>query len=84
MMHLIGGQLLVFANQTTANVNDTVSISVIVDNFGLLNWGNVSVYIPVPKGLQYLSYSVPSYKITDYDPTTGIWNLNCDMGDRTP
>ena len=80
---LIFGHLFVLANQTTANVNDTVSIIDTVDNLGMINWQNVLVYIPIPKGLEYLSYSLPSYNDTSYyDPTTGIWSINSNLGCR--
>ena len=77
---LIFGHLFVLANQTTANVNDTVSIIDTVDNLGMINWQNVLVYIPIPKGLEYLSYSLPYKDTSYYNPATGIWSINSNLG----
>ncbi|MBP2046998.1 chitobiase/beta-hexosaminidase C-terminal domain-containing protein [Methanobacterium aggregans] len=63
-------------NQTTANVGDTVSITVTAINNGFFDWSPVKVYVPLPDGLQFMSFVVPDKTLQEYDPTTGIWDLN--------
>ncbi len=36
----------------------------------------VIVYVPIPDGLEYKSHIVPNRTRQDYDPDTGIWNVN--------
>ena len=42
---------------------------------GLVDWGNLTIYAPVPAGLQFLSFEAPGLTMQNYDPTTGIWNV---------
>lgn len=73
------GSLSLGTSETTAHVNDTVQIVVTMTNTGLVDWSPVSIYIPIPNGLQYVSFIVPDRNLQDnlgYDPTTGIWNIN--------
>lgn len=72
----VNGNLFVEFNQTTANVGDTVSISVTAVNNGFFDWSPVKVYAPLADGLQFMSFVVPYKTLQGYDPTTGIWDLN--------
>ena len=73
--HLFMGSLTVKLNQTTLHVNDTVQISITATNNGLVDWGDLTIYAPVPAGLQFLSFEAPGLTMQDYNPTTGIWNV---------
>jgi uncharacterized repeat protein (TIGR01451 family) len=68
------GDLSVDASPTTVHVNDTVTLTVTAENSGLGDWENVMIYAPIPAGLQYVSYVIPSRTIP-YNPSMGIWNL---------
>lgn len=72
----VNGNLFVEFNQTTANVGDTISITVTAVNNGLFDLSPVKVYAPLPEGLQFISFVVPDKTLQEYDPTTGIWDLN--------
>ncbi|HEX3013864.1 MAG TPA: chitobiase/beta-hexosaminidase C-terminal domain-containing protein [Methanobacterium sp.] len=73
---LFSGYIVVGFNQTTAHVNDTVLITVTANNNGLVNWSPVKIYAPIPDGLQYVSHIVPDMVRQDYNPLTGIWDVN--------
>lgn len=63
-------------NPTTAKVGDTVTITVTVNNDYVVDLCPVIVYAPIPDGLQYMSHVVPDKTRQDYDPSTGIWDVN--------
>ncbi len=72
---LYSGTLTVVVNPTTAHVNDTVQFIVTVTNTGLVDWSSLKIYIPIPKGLQFVSFVVPDEILQNYDPSTGIYDL---------
>lgn len=61
---------------TTAHIGDTVTITVTASNDYLLDFSPVVVYAPIPEGLQYLSHVVPDRQRQDYDPGSGLWDVN--------
>lgn len=63
-------------NPTTAKVGDTVTITVTVNNDYVVDLCPVIVYAPIPDGLQYVSHVVPDKTRQDYDPSTGVWDVN--------
>lgn len=68
--------IFVEVSPETAQVGDTVTITVTVENDVLVDCSPVIVYAPIPAGLQYLSHVVPDRQRQDYDPDTGIWDVN--------
>lgn len=70
------GSLNVNMNATTAKVGDNVAINVIITNTGLCDWENVELYMPIPSGLEFESFAVPGITVGDYNPITGLWNVN--------
>ena len=72
---LFMGSLSVKLNPTTLHVNDTVQIIITATNTGLVDWGNLTIYAPVPAGLQFISFEAPGLTMQNYNPTTGIWNV---------
>ena len=69
------GELNASLNETTFHVGDTVSLIIHPQNYGESDWENVLIYAPVPKGFKYVSHVVPERTVQDYDPSTGIWNV---------
>jgi hypothetical protein len=63
-------------NDGLAHVGDTVYIYVHPHNTGLSDWKNVVIYAPIPEGLEYESWVMPDRTLQDYDPSTGIWNVD--------
>lgn len=61
---------------TTVHVNSTVTITVTASNDGLLDWYPVEIYAPIPDGLEFLSFVIPDKTLQNYDPNTGIWDVN--------
>jgi len=70
------GYLSVEFDKTTANVGDTVTLTVTASNEGLDSWYPVEIYVPIPSGTQYVSHVVPDKTLQNYDPGSGIWNVN--------
>jgi len=70
------GYLSVEFDQTTAGVGDTVTMTVTASNEGLDSWYPVMIYAPIPSGMQYVSHIVPDKTLQNYDPSSGIWNVN--------
>jgi len=70
------GYLSIEFDQTTASVGDTVTMTVTASNEGLDSWYPVEVYAPIPSGMQYVSHVVPDKTLQNYDPGSGIWNVN--------
>lgn len=68
--------IYVEVNPTTAKVGDTVTITVTVNNDYIVDLCPVTVYAPIPEGLQYMSHVVPDKTRQDYDPGSGIWDVN--------
>lgn len=68
--------LTVAFNQTTAHVGDTITIMVTATNDGSSTWHPLKIYISIPQGLQYMSHIVPNRVLQNYDPSTGIWDVN--------
>ncbi|MGF7117583.1 hypothetical protein [Methanobacterium oryzae] len=66
----------VSVSPTTANVGDTVDITVTVFNGELVDLNTVKVYVQIPDGLEYRSHIVPNRTRQEYNPDTGIWNVN--------
>ena len=64
-----------YADSYDVHVGDTFTITVSADNSGLGDWENVLLYAPIPTGLQYISHVMPDITSQDYDPSTGIWNI---------
>ena len=72
---LYSGSLTIQIDPTTVHVNDTIEIIVTATNSGLVDWGQLKIFMPVPAGTQYVSFVVPNRNLQYYDPTTGIWNV---------
>jgi uncharacterized repeat protein (TIGR01451 family) len=72
---LFNGYLTVSVNPQVANVGDTVTITVTATNNGLVDWCPLKIYMPVPDGLQYMSFVVPDRNLQNYNPSTGIWDV---------
>ena len=72
---LFSGYLTVQVVPTTAHVNDTVQIIVTATNNGLVDWCPLTIYAPVPEGLQFISFVVPGRNLQNYNPSTGIWDV---------
>ena len=70
------GYLSVEFDQTTASVGDTVTMTVTASNEGLDSWCPVKIYAPIPSGMQYVSHIVPDKTLQNYDPGSGIWDVN--------
>ena len=70
------GYLTVEFDKTTVNVGDTVTMTVTASNEGLDSWYPVQIYVPIPSGMQYVSHVVPDKTLQNYDPGSGIWNVN--------
>ena len=70
-----GGKLSVSLNETTLHVGDTVTLTIHPQNYGESDWENVLIYAPIPEGFKYVSYVVPDRTMQDYNPATGIWNV---------
>ncbi|MFA0833942.1 PKD domain-containing protein [Methanobacterium formicicum] len=70
------GYLTVEFDKTTANVGDTITMTVTASNEGLDSWYPVEIYVPIPSGTQYVSHVVPDKTLQNYDPGSGIWNVN--------
>lgn len=66
----------VSVSPTTAHVGDTVDITITVYNGELVDLNTVKVYVPLPDGLDYRSHIAPNKTRQEYDPDTGIWNVN--------
>ena len=69
------GSLTVTLNPTTLHVNDTVQIIIKAQNDGMVDWGNLKIYAPIPTGLEFLSFEAKGLTMQNYDPTTGIWDV---------
>lgn len=74
-LELYDGSLYVKFLQNTAHVNDTVQIEVTASNNGFCDWCPLMIYVPVPNGLQFLSFYAQGLTMQNYDPSTGIWNV---------
>lgn len=72
---LYSSSLSLVTSEATAHVGDTVQILVTITNTGLVDWGHVSVYLPVPNGTKFVSFVVPDRNIQNYDPDTDVWNV---------
>ena len=72
---LFSGYLSVQFVPTTAHVNDTVQIIITATNNGLVDWCPLTIYAPVPDGLQFISFVVPGRNLQNYNPSTGIWDV---------
>ncbi len=72
---LFSGYLSINLNPATLHVNDTVQIIITATNSGLVDWGYLTIYAPVPTGLQFLSFEAPGLTMQNYNPTTGIWDV---------
>ncbi|WP_321423204.1 NosD domain-containing protein [uncultured Methanobacterium sp.] len=59
---------------STVNPGDTVYIHINPVNTGSSDWENVTIYAPIPAGLQYISTTAPD-RLMGYDPLTGIWTI---------
>ena len=70
-----GGKLSASLNETTLHVGDTVALTIHPQNYGESDWENILIYAPIPKGFKYLSHVVPNRTMQDYNPSTGIWNV---------
>lgn len=70
------GYLTVEFDKDTANVGDTVTMTVTASNEGLDSWYPVKIYAPIPSGMQYVSHIVPDKTLQNYNPSTGIWDVN--------
>jgi len=70
------GYISVEFDKTTASVGDTVTMTVTASNEGLDSWYPVKIYAPIPSGMQYISHTVPDKTLQNYDPSTGIWDVN--------
>lgn len=68
------GALSVEISPSNANVGDTVTIYVSVENDDIKDWENVKLYVPIPEGLQFESFVVPDKTVQDYSSSTGVWN----------
>ncbi|UTB31794.1 MAG: Ig-like domain-containing protein [Methanobacterium sp. ERen5] len=62
-------------SEPTAHVGDKVQILVTITNTGLVDWCPVSVYLPVPNGTKFISFTVPDRNLQNYDPATAVWNM---------
>jgi PKD repeat protein len=62
--------------KTNLHVGDTVTITVSASNDMIFDWYPVQVYVPIPNGLQYVSHVVPDRVLQNYDPSSGIWDVN--------
>ncbi|PKL67473.1 MAG: hypothetical protein CVV28_06345 [Methanobacteriales archaeon HGW-Methanobacteriales-1] len=60
---------------STAKVGDIVNIKVDAYNDGLASWCPLRIAAPVPKGLKFLSFTMPDINNRDYNPSSGIWNV---------
>lgn len=69
-------ELNVEVSPTSANVGDTVTITVSASNDALVDWYPVIIVAPIPEGLQYISHVVPDKQRQDYDPSSGVWDVN--------
>jgi Domain of unknown function DUF11 len=72
---LFSGSLSVQIIPTTAHVNDTVQIIITATNNGMVDWCPLTIYAPVPEGLQFVSFVVPGRNLQNYNPSTGIWDV---------
>ena len=72
---LFSGSLTVSVNPQVAQTGDIVTITVTATNTGMVDWCPLEIYMPVPGGLQYMSFVVPDRNLQNYDPSTGIWNV---------
>lgn len=72
---LFSGYLTVSVNPQVAHVGDTVTITIIATNNGLVDWCPLKIYAPVPEGLQFLSFTAPGLNLQSYDPDNGIWDV---------
>lgn len=70
------GYLSVEFDQTTASIGDTVTMTVTASNEGLDSWCPVKIYAPIPSGMQYVSHIVPDKTLQNYNPSSGIWDVN--------
>jgi uncharacterized repeat protein (TIGR01451 family) len=68
--------LTVAFDPTTAHVGDTVTVIVTATNYGTSTWHPLKIYAPIPSGLKYMSHVVPDRVLQNYDPATGIWDVN--------
>lgn len=58
------------------HVGDTFTITVSAENDGFGDWENVYLSAPLPKGLQYISHVMPDITNQNYNPSTGIWEID--------
>lgn len=72
---LFSGSLTVSVNPQVAHVGDIVTITVTATNTGMVDWCPLKIYMPVPSGLQYMSFVVPDRNLQNYDSNTGIWDV---------
>lgn len=70
-----GGVLSASLNETTLHVGDTVALTIHPQNYRDSDWENILIYAPIPEGFKYLSHVVPNRTMQDYNPSTGIWNV---------
>jgi uncharacterized repeat protein (TIGR01451 family) len=75
---LYSSSLSLITSEATAHAGDTVQIIVTLTNTGLVNWNNVSLYIPIPNGTKFVSSVVldRNQNLQNYNPLTGVWNIN--------
>ena len=60
----------------TAQVGDTVTLTVTANNDGLYDWYPVIIRVTHSSGLEFQSFIVPDKTLQNYDESTGIWNVN--------
>ena len=59
-------------DNSSPNVNDVVTFTVMARNIGPVNISNVKVNDVLPSGLQYQSSNA---SVGTYDPNTGVWDI---------
>lgn len=80
LLSLIGSAsaagLTVELDPRTAQVGDTVTLTVTANNDGLYDWYPVIIRVTHSSGLEFQSFIVPDKTLQNYDESTGIWNVN--------
>lgn len=72
---LVSGYLTVNFDKSTAKVGDIINIEVTAYNTGLVSWCPLKITSPIPKGLKYVSHTVPDRMVQDYNSNSGIWDV---------
>ncbi|MBP2046142.1 DUF11 domain-containing protein [Methanobacterium aggregans] len=60
----------------TAQVGDTVTLTVTANNDGLYDWYPVIIMVTHSSGLKYQTFTIPDKTLQNYEESTGIWNVN--------